>query len=259
MEDDMGVEYRRYLLPRDNTFRPSGEDVARLVEAWIANRYAPKSFREAECLAEHAYWCGPYFQVRERERHPLLLGNPKETFIELLRSPEILFEWPISDTKALGLNYPLRAAPDMGEPDCGPYLDLRIEIADDYVERGDEWIELLNTTACSCGEELSYDPGDSNIFYASRIKRVCPSCGAIFRPQDHPAILRDCATGAPYPEMGGAVSRFAIVIDCGKAFEFEVEDTASGKIEIPTRAEPAFVRLCEAALGVTLYEVGDGY
>jgi len=252
----MGIEYQRYLLPRDNTFRPSGEDVARLVEAWIANRYVPKSFREAECLAEHAYWRGPYFQVRQRERHPLLLDNPREIFVEKLQSPQILFVWPLADTKELGLHYPLRAAPDMREPHSGPYLDLRIEISDDYVDRESEWSGELESTKCHCGAELSYSGDDNDLFYC-RLKRVCPSCGSIFRPQDYPAAMRDGATGEPSTIMGGAISRFAIVIDCGKAFRFEVETTPIGQVEISPRAEPALVQICETALGLTLYEVPD--
>lgn len=57
--------------------------------------------------------------------------------------------------------------------------------------------------------------------------------------------------------MGGAVSRFAIVVDCGKAFEVEMDEVSGEPISV--RAHPQFVRLCEEALGTELYEVGDFY
>ena len=60
--------------------------------------------------------------------------------------------------------------------------------------------------------------------------------------------------------MGGAVSRFAIVIDCGKAFAFEKTAAPDGSVvESEARATPDFLAVCESALGVTLYEVGEGY
>jgi hypothetical protein len=199
--------------------------------------------------------------VRDYEPRPLPLDDPAESFADIFRSPEILLAWPIPDIKALGLRYPLRATPDMGDPNSGPYLDLRIEIADDYVDRASERIEPIATTLCRCGSELSYDPTDDDqIFYAGRIKRRCPSCGVEFRPQDHATIRRDCATGVESTLMGGAVSRFAIVIDCGKAFEFEKTAAPDGSVkEMEARATPEFLAVCESALGIELYEVGEGY
>ena len=49
--------------------------------------------------------------------------------------------------------------------------------------------------------------------------------------------------------MGGITYRFAIVVDCGKSLP--TNETA----EPATTAE--FKRVCEAALGVVLYEVAE--
>jgi len=80
---------------------------------------------------------------------------------------------------------------------------------------------------------------------------------SIRRPQDHTATLRDGASGTEARVTGGAVSRFAIVINCGKAFAIE-RDGATGT-PMAVRALPRFVQLCEGALDVELYEVGDFY
>lgn len=273
----MGVEYKRYLLPRDNSYRPSAEQLAQLVGAWIDNKYVPKPDGNAlpngaiisaaqpggktltirDTRADHAKKSGAYFMTRACEPQPLPLGQLYETFAAKLALPELLCAWPIPNTKALSVQYPLRLVPDMGDPDVGPYLDLMIEIADDYVYRVSECIDLLASSKCSCGVELSYQPGEDDVFYSARIHRLCPSCGATFRPQDHMATLRDGVSGTVTKEMGGAVSRFAIVIDCGKAFEIEMDGVTGERMAV--RALPQFVRLCEGALGMKLYEVGDFY
>jgi len=254
----MGVEYCVYLLPRDNTVRPSPGAVAKLIEAWVAHRYvrAPNDAKARESVKfhyrpdEHAKQSGAYVETEPGKPRPLPLVEPLAAMREVLTAPEVIIVWPIHDTMALGLDYPLDRIPDMGDPKRGPYLDLRLEISDDFVDRGSECIDGLYAARCTCGRDLRYHL-DHDLFYAGRIKRLCPTCGAAFRPQDHETIVGDGMTGERTSIAGGATSRFAIVVDCGKAWNRDAPTSVLAK--------PTFVTLCETSLGTKLYQVSDYY
>jgi hypothetical protein len=226
----MGVEFKLYLIPRDNTFRPDAATAERLSRA----------------LTEANFATGARF-VRDG-------SGEREAATVNYDQPEMIVGWHIEDHLAQRLVHPLE--PELivsyevkGEIKThGGYYELELHFAEDFVTSPSEIIDQIDAT-CECGTGLEYDPPlERDVFYSSRIRRVCPECGEPFRPQDHAAFTRHPFTGEEGELAAGVTYRFAIVVDCGKGW---VHDAPA-----PPSAQPAFRAACEGALGVPLYEVG---
>ena len=73
----------------------------------------------------------------------------------------------------------------------------------------------------------------------------------MFDPSLIQVVVRDAWTGKKSLVIGGAMYRFAVVIDCGKC----IPERGPSAI----KANPLFLKLCERVMGHEFYEVGDIY
>jgi hypothetical protein len=120
----------------------------------------------------------------------------------------------VSDWETAHLSYPLT-------PACRPgYFELVIYRLEDYLYVTSETIDPFDDSlVCRCGASLEYDAGEIN----PRVRSTCPSCKDTFTPPSSPVIVRNGWTGEERRVRGGALARFALAIECGKAIP-PVED-----------------------------------
>jgi hypothetical protein len=248
----MGVEYQHFLIPRDNTVRPTPDRIAALIEAWLAAGFIVRPGSEA--LAAMVFSAGSpakstgALRIKRsgRNREADAFAVPCDArALAVLGEPSALIQWPVDNTKLSGTHYPMEPVPDLR--DVGPYYQLELRICADYVNESSETLDGLwgAECACECGKALDYTAAEDDPLWVGRIRHLCPDCGTEFRPQDHMSEGRDGFTGKGYELRGGACYRFAIVIDCGKCFIPEPQATA------------VFLQTCSNALGVELYQVGS--
>jgi hypothetical protein len=276
----MGVEYEHYLIPEDNTYKPSPEDLSRLVGALLAGSFIAEgstdTIREMTPDLDPT-GCGTgevCCFVRLRDGKTLWFPCPcSARDIATLGEPDFQLVWSVESSHDSGLKYPLVPFPEWGDP----YYDLELHVAGDFVYHTSELIEPFDKVACACGRDLRYsewdvppgaefvevspfsghytyppsdDPPGLPIYTGKRINRLCPSCGRPFLPQELIARVRDGYTGEASKRAGGATYRFAVVIDCGKGF---------ARKGWPIRATEEFLGTVEQALGQEFYEIGDIY
>ena len=218
----MGVEYRQVLVPRDNTVRPDPDTLRRLLAALRAN-----AFISDELI------------VRTAEAE----DDATISSLSLSSRGECILSWRVEDHVAEKLNYPL--TPEFKADDHGGYYDFELLLSDDFVAEDGESIDPISTN-CVCGHDLAYEP-DEDIFYAGRIRRVCPQCRASYRPQDHETIIRDGFTGEESHIAGGLTYRFAISINCGKCWD-------QNATKNPT-TDRSLLALCEEIVGAQFYSI----
>ena len=213
----MGVEYRQVLVPRDNTVRPDPDTLRRLLAALRANAFISDglTIRTAEAEDEAT------------------ISN-----LSLRADGELILIWRVEDHLAEKLNYPL--TPEFKADGFGGYYDFELLLSDDFVAEDGELIDPISTV-CVCGHDLAYEP-DEDIFYAGRIRRVCPICVTAYRPQDHETIIRDGFTGEESAIAGGLTYRFAISINCGKCWDQNATKNPA--------ADQSLLALCEEVVGV---------
>ncbi|APW58911.1 hypothetical protein [Paludisphaera borealis] len=252
----MGVEYKHYLIPEDNTYAPGAEALSRLVDALLDGGFVPRestdSFNNStfKTTADdaHARTTGCFAQTRD-QRSSSFPCPCSARDVAPLGEQDFKLVWPVESSYESGLQYPLNPFPEWGDPS----YDLEIHVARDFVYHQSELIDPFVDAACRCGRNLDeyWDEGTIEaiaVFGDARIPRACPACGRPFRPQEFVAQVRDGRTGEPISRPGGVVYRFAVVVDCGKAFARE---------EWPIRASEAFTATIARALGQTFYQVGD--
>ncbi|WP_435016405.1 hypothetical protein TA3x_003971 [Tundrisphaera sp. TA3] len=263
----MGVEYRHYLIPEDNTFRPGPEELCRLVDALIggdfvavpgSDRFARMSAKAYSSYNKVALETGCFIDLGDDGRPPFdgrvpFACPPSAQDIAALGDRDYRLVWPVESSNESGLEYPLTPFPEWGDA----YYDLELRMAGDYVYHCSGLIDPFDDVACRCGLGLDYSEDDTDaaldrllVFHETRIRRLCPGCGTQFRPQDRTARVRDGRSGEVVDRPGGATYRFAIVVDCGKGFARE---------GWPMRASQAFLKALEGALGRRFYQVGDIY
>lgn len=234
----MGVEFKSLLIPRDNTFRPSIGQAVDLIAAWTDGGYvlpnASCEIRSQDGLAS--------------EIQPLAVSS-----LAHMQAKDFFLDWEIQGEAAVRLLYPLSQRPEFDDEDISPddiYWNLRLHFSEDFVEETSEQVGPLDAS-CVCGENLYYDL-EGDIFYSGRIKRLCPQCTDIFRPQDQAVTTVHPFTGEHGELVGGAAYRFAIKINCNRCWSpLETED---GEEEVP-RFSDAFVALCSQTLQAPIYEV----
>lgn len=247
----MGVEYKYLLIPRDNTHRPDIEAVKRLIAAWRDSSFALRP-GSPEQVAVHQTISA------KTQVHAVATGASLHTAsgwrsfddgdIGDVAAGELILQWPVPRAQPSQVRNPF----GLVDEEDGTYFDLELHFSEDFVQVGGEMIDPMDARCSRCGEDLEYwtDMAVADIFYASRIRRVCPACQTAFRPQDRVVTYRDGMTGAERDLTGGATYRFAIVIDCGKCWRTE----DSGDVEPTLSAE--FFSVCSEALGIPLYGVG---
>jgi hypothetical protein len=252
----VGVEYRHYLLPRPNTFRPTVDAALALVTAlrrdgWVLPADSPAlahlHFRGSS-LYGPAKGRGYYAQVLGR---PGSFALPLERLLSQFADQDLQIVWPVESLRDSGLRYPLDPVPfDDHREAAECYYKVRLHFGRDLIYHTSEVIDPFDPEpVCGCGRTLMYYPeGHNDPFYSARLAATCPACGSSFDPTGLVATGRDGWTGRPYRLPGGASYRFAVVIDCGKDF--------GGK---PHRFDHQLSALIEKTLGVEFYEVPDFY
>jgi hypothetical protein len=120
-------------------------------------------------------------------------------------------------------------------------------------------IDEFGNTDCDCGASLAFevDPLILSPLEEARLRTQCIECGKAFDVSTLPATYRRFVearlTGVPrceVPLLGGANSRLAIAIWCGK-------DVPLPREHPMPKLCPDFMNACSQALGCDLYEVWD--
>jgi hypothetical protein len=252
----VGVEYRHYLIPRPNTFRPTVDAALALVAALRRDNLilAPDSpalkklpFRGSSLYGPAKGW-GYYAQAPGRDRS---FSSPLERLLSEFADQDLQVVWPVESLGDSGLRFPLDPVPFDDPRDAAEcYYKVLLHFGRDLIYHTSEVIDPFDPEpVCACGRNLMYYPeGHDDPFYSARLAATCPECGSPFDPTGLLVSGRDGWTGRSTRLPGGAAYRFAVVIDCGKFF--------GGK---PLRFDHRLSRLIENTLGVETYEVPDFY
>jgi hypothetical protein len=258
--EPMGVEYKHYLIPEHNTYKPRPEDLSRLVNALLDGGFVAEAGTGAFTKMSftfldqwgHAERTGCYAHLGDRTCRPFPCPCSEQD-IAALGEQDFKLVWPVESLEGSGLKYPLSLVPELFDA----YYDLELHLAGDFVYHNSEVIEPFDEVVCGCGQPLEYYETNKDddldrplVYHDDRIYRLCPSCGKPFRPQALMARVRDGWTGESVHRPGGATYLFAVVIDCGKGFARE---------GWPIRASEEFIETVTMALGQWFYEVGDIY
>jgi len=288
----MGVYYSHCLIPRDRTTRPAPEQLVALIAAWVDKGFivGPEGISAWErtgsnqsmadtgaCFRTDPALLGSQIKQEPPQLEPpksflsRLFGNPEPTWqpvdirtpfsippvglsLKALSQPDALIQWAPNPNAA----YPMET---VAVPPADPH-SISIELADDFLNpRTDPYGSIGEDTKqldgiCPCGHDLEYE-GAIDWLETRRIRRVCPSCGQLFRPQDHFAEIVDPATGAKIPYPGGHCRRFAINIYFGKDLPNYIRDAHGELIDAKPRTSDLFLKTSETALGFELVGFDD--
>ena len=220
----MGIEYFHYLIPRPNDFFPSARHIVKLVDglresSWICNPASPE-FAQMQFQTYdyhvHARSTGAF--AGTPDRYCEVPYPTTEDWLSNRLGDDLILCWPVNHFGNSGLHYPFADARGE-EPDA--YFDLRLEFSPNYVCRAAESLDPPSPPIkCKrCSKKLEFwaeAPSRKDIFYSMRIHPKCPNCGKRFDVSSLPQINRDAWTGEERISLGGATSRFALAIDCGK-------------------------------------------
>jgi hypothetical protein len=226
----MGVEYKHYLIPKPNSFRPDPEQLTHFISSLAMNKWIPSS--GASVRTSEGVGKAPF---------PI-----SADWLRGVWDKDVLLSWPVESLAQAQLKYPLER---LAWPAEETYYEFQIHWSRDYVYHVSELIDPFDDTRCKCGEELGYEE-QAHIFYDGRLKLNCPRCGVAFEASDLPAVVRDGWTAEEREVSGGATYRFAVVVDCGKAIP---DDDVNATIHPELRA------LCEQEFRRPFDEVGDFY
>ncbi len=287
----MGMGYSHYMIPRDNTVRPSAVSIAALINAWIEKGYViqPQTVSERDAPYSPFVPSGACFVARlptgEILKRKRPATPPKGFWQRLMRGTEkplpyfderLPFPVPPIGQALSYLEAPYAVIFFQGSPHAANPLrtlthsaaqgdsrfphSLIIEVSDDFLHpRTDVYSEAKQINPiCVCGNNLEYeDTSGFNAWLAdTKIRRVCPVCGLVFRPQDHVAEIVNGVDGSKRPELGGLCNRFGIIIDFDKDFPNYLRGPDGTVIETGTepKVRDEFFNNCTKALGLQLNE-----
>ena len=187
----MGVEYEHYLIPEDNIYKPSPEELSRLVDALLEGGFVSKAGTDAfsrmtfgtSRTYEHAAPTGCYVHLGDRTYRSFPCPCSARD-IAALGERDFKLVWPVESSNDSGLEYPLSPFPEWGDA----YYELRLHVARDFVHHVSEGIDPFDEVDCECGQPLEFDDDTARkaanpVYYDGRIRRICPACGRPFRPQ----------------------------------------------------------------------------
>jgi hypothetical protein len=245
----MGVEYKHYLIPRPNSFRPEPEVLLRFIErlqteGWLWRPAIPSEY--VTIRTRPASQGGRY---RSAEAVPLPIELP---WLEQMTAHDFELRF---DVQGFGFGdqparYPFVNKSPVSREDT--YYEIKIDSSIDYVYHTSEMIEPFKTTTCRCGGQLEYALAyEGGIVYAIRLKTECPGCRRAFDPSTLEAPYRNGFTGDyAAPIRGGVSYLFAVIVDCGSCIP-------EADTEVSIR--PELKELCERHFGTPFYDVGDFY
>lgn len=191
----MGVEYRNYLVPRDQAFSPEPHRIVSLVERLRVEQWVltPASAVWEASTKPHQSTGGWSDDAWLAARRDSKNTNPLADELALrfyVYSGD--GNWPDA-----GMPYPLA----YGEDEDGGYHDIVIYAARDFVVT-DDWVD----DSCACGTALGYEVARGTlapIDMERRVRSVCSECSQPFSGSDG---------------GDGIAFRFAVVVDCGKGW-----------------------------------------
>jgi hypothetical protein len=228
----MGVEYRRLLIPRPNTFRPDASAALSLIAALRDDGWIPRDTA--------------YSYARSAGTRTTLDGALPKLLAEHAQR-DLLLGWSVDLSETDRLRYPLEPAPFADAIAARDfYFELQLHFGHDFVHDLSETIDPFSPPPqCPRGHPVELDSGaDDRPFFAVRLAANCRVCGEAFDPTRLLATGRNGWNGDPIHLQGGATYRFALVIDCGKAFGSR-----------PLHFHPALKELAGKTLAHELYEV----
>jgi hypothetical protein len=285
--DPMGVECSYYLLPRPNTFQPTGDQVRQFVDilrrdGWVWAQ--PVAKEEGTRLGGPA--TAQELSIADGLRLLPASGVPAR---------DLCFFWSFPDWDRTQARFPFVVEPDPEQGFTSWYYDLQLHLmaAGYFAHEREETVELLADTHCSCGQELDWSKVEgewysrrrpatppveptrahdvegfralyreffggfegvgiaySPISALSRLQDRCPACGQPFDPSTRIARARDPMTLKPCTIPGGITYRFALMIDCGKSLPIYIDPTR------PNPIQPELLDLCQRHFGTDFYDVG---
>ena len=252
----MGVEYRCYLIPRPNTFRPRPDAALALVAALRGDGWLLGHERTASAKLPFAQ-SRLYKPAQGQGYFALTLGS-RDSFTSPLpelfsdyANRDLMVVWPVESLGTSGLRYPLEPLPFDDPADAADcYYEVQFHFGRDFIYHMSEVIDPFDPSpTCRCGHTLECEPeSEEDPFYSARLSERCPQCGLAFDPTQLVAAGRDGWTGTATRIQGGATYRFAVVIDCGKFF---------GQRQLCIH--PRLKSIVERTLDIETYEVADFY
>lgn len=225
----MGVEYRCYLIPRPNSFRPGPGAALALIAAlrddgWVLGPDSPAleqlPFQQSRLYRparEHGYFACTVGR-RDSFTEPLL------DLFDNIADRDLIVVWPVESLRSSGLRYPLEPLPFDDPADAADcYYELQFHFGRDFIYHTSEIVDpFVPPPVCPRGHyveyELESDDPFHDPFFAGRLAACCPHCGSAFDPTHLVATGRDGFTAAALRIQGGATYRFAIVVNCGSFF-----------------------------------------
>jgi hypothetical protein len=226
----MGVEYRRLLIPRPNTYRPDAAATLALISA----------LREHDWIARET----AYSYARANSRSPLEGELPR--LLADHAQGDLLLGWSVDLSESSGIRYPLEPVPFSDAVAARDfYFEVQLHLGHDFVYDTSETLDPFDPPPhCPRGHPVELESShDDRPFFAPRLAVQCPTCGEAFDPTRLVATARNGWNGDPLLMQGGVTYRFALVIDCGKAF--------GGR---PLHFHPALRGLVEQSLAHEFYE-----
>ncbi len=182
----MGVEYRCYLIPRPNTFRPPPDAALALVAAlrddgWLLSPGHPAlaelPFSQSSLYTPaqgHGYFAR---RVGSRSSFTAPLADLFENFADR----DLMVVWPVESLGASGLRYPLEPLP-FDDPadadDC--YYEVQFHFGHNFIYHTSEIVDPFEPPpTCPCGHAVECEPESAaDPFYATRLAARCPQCGS---------------------------------------------------------------------------------
>ncbi len=174
---------------------------------------------------------------------------PTGESLSALSMPYTVIEWEGNPSAT----YPMQSLNEaIFQGDFSFPHSLGIELSDDFSNLETDGYEDAKqvSTICNCGYDLAYE----GHFGFMRIRRICPTCGTAFRPQDQIAEIPDARTGDKIPQPGGLCNRFGITIYFSKEHPLYVPDPSGELVDATPRVTSAFMETCCMALGAELNE-----
>ncbi len=135
----MGVEYRRYLIPRPNTVRPNAQAISALVTAlqdagWLLSpntaSFEEVSFSQSELYHAAREW--GYFARTVGQRSSF--AAPIPDLMTEFANRDLMLVWPVESLARTGLRYPLEPMPFDAPGDAEDcYYEIQLHFGRDFI------------------------------------------------------------------------------------------------------------------------------
>jgi hypothetical protein len=144
----MGAEYKHYLIPSDNTYKPHPEELSGLVNALVDGGYVLRTGTDTFNRAvintfgdppNPAVETGCYVHLGAGEYSPFVCPCSARD-IAAFGEGDYRIVWTVDSSNESGLTYPLTPFPNWGDA----YYELQLHVATDFVYHTSELIEPFN-------------------------------------------------------------------------------------------------------------------